>query len=143
MTFEEWEQSVPECIRRDVLWRMRVYRLALFLSDLAMADAQKLARQPLFRAISDQLARAAGNISSNIAEGYSRGTGRARAMFYEYSLGSARESRDWYFKGRRGLTDTVIDHRLQLTTEIAKLLITMISRDRRLNRKLTSDCVTQ
>ncbi len=34
MTFEEWEQTVPEAITRDVLWRMRVYRLGLSASDL-------------------------------------------------------------------------------------------------------------
>ncbi|MFQ5594528.1 MAG: four helix bundle protein, partial [Anaerolineae bacterium] len=49
--------------------------------------------------LSDQLYRALVSISSNIAEGYSRGTGKGRAQFYEYALGSARESRDWYFKG--------------------------------------------
>ncbi len=38
-----------------------------------------------------------GSIRANIAEGYSRGTGKDRARFYEYALGSARESRDWYF----------------------------------------------
>jgi four helix bundle protein len=50
--------------------------------------------------LSDQLYEAVGSVSANLAEGYSRGTGKDRARFYEYALGSARESRDWYFKAR-------------------------------------------
>jgi hypothetical protein len=30
MTFEEWEQGVPGVIREDTLWRVQVYRKALF-----------------------------------------------------------------------------------------------------------------
>lgn len=137
MTFEEWEQTVPDCIRSDSLWRMRVYRLGLFISDLAVEDAAKLLRIPAVRSRVDQLVRASGNISSSTAEGYSRGTGRARATFYEYSLGSARETRDWYYKCTRGLTKEVRDHRLHITTEIVKLLIAMIASERKANKRLT------
>lgn len=136
MTFDEWEQSVPACIREDALWRMRVYRLALFLSDLAVKDAGQLLRKPLFRGTADQLARSAGNISSSIAEGYSRGTGKGRAVFYEYSLGSARETRDWYYKCNGGLKAEVRDHRLGVATEIVKLLVRMISSERKTNARL-------
>lgn len=138
MTFEEWEQSVPACIREDSLWRMRVYRLALFLSDLATKDAGQLLRKPLYRTTAEQLARAARNISSSIAEGYSRGTGKGRAVFYEYSLGSARETRDWYYKSSGGLKAEVRDHRLGVSTEIVKLLVRMISSERRTNARLQS-----
>lgn len=144
MTFEEWEQSVPACIRSDSLWRMRVYRLGLFLSDLAVADAEGLLRLPLLQSRVGQLVRASGNISSSIAEGYSRGTGRARATFYEYSLGSARETRDWYFKCRKGLKEPVREHRLDLATEVVKLLIAMIATERRGNRRLgPNEAVTE
>ena len=138
MTFEEWEQGVPECIRSDSLWRMRVYRLGLFVSDLAVEDAKKLVRMPILRGRVDQLIRASGNISSSIAEGYSRGTGKARATFYEYSLGSTRETRDWYYKCSNGLAGEVRDHRLEVTTEIVKMLVAMIANERRLNRRLTT-----
>ena len=49
--------------------------------------------------LADQLYRSLGSIGANLAEGYSRGTGKDRAHFYEYALGSARESRDWYYIG--------------------------------------------
>ena len=138
MTFDDWEQTVPECIRVDSLWRMRVYQLALFLADLAAADAVILQGNSLMRSRVDQLVRASGNISSSIAEGYSRGTGKARATFYEYSLGSARETRDWYYKCRRGLKADVADHRLEISTEVIKLLIAMIARERRANVRLAA-----
>ncbi|HEX9897945.1 MAG TPA: four helix bundle protein [Candidatus Methylomirabilis sp.] len=71
-----------------------------------------------------------GSIGADIAEGYSRGTGRDRARFYEYALGSARESRDWYYKGRHILGETIIRHRLGLLAEVIRLLLTMVPQQR-------------
>ena len=126
MKYEEWEQSTPETIRADSLWQVAAYRLALFLADVGWHDVSKLVQDRRTRSLSDQLYRAVGSISANIAEGYSRGTGRDRARFYEYALGSARESRDWYFKGRHILGEVVTQHRLQLLTDIIRLLLTMV-----------------
>jgi four helix bundle protein len=81
-------------------------------------------------ALLGQLYRASGSISANAAEGYSRGTGRDRARFYEYALGSARESRDWCYKGRHILGEAITGHRLQLLTEIIRILLTMIPQQR-------------
>ena len=81
--------------------------------------------------LSDQLYRAAGSISANIAEGYSKSTGKDRARFYEYALGSARESRDWYYKARHVLGEKVVtQHRSEFLTEIIRLLITMVPQQR-------------
>ncbi|HIE25796.1 TPA: four helix bundle protein, partial [Candidatus Poribacteria bacterium] len=93
MKYEEWEKSVPEAIRADLLWKVTVYRLALFLADLGWYDVTKLMRDRRTIVLSEQLYEALGSISANIAEGYSCGTGKDRARFYEYALGSARESR--------------------------------------------------
>jgi hypothetical protein len=76
------------------------------------------------------LYRSSGSISANLAEGYSRGTGKDRARFYEYALGSARESRDWYFKARHFLGEAVFEHRLQLLTRVIQLILTMIPEQR-------------
>jgi hypothetical protein len=51
-------------------------------------------------------------------------------MFYQYALGSARESRDWYYKGRHILGPVVVDHRLQLLTEVIRLMLTIIPQQR-------------
>jgi four helix bundle protein len=136
MTYDEWEQQFPTDIRKDTLWSVECYRLGLFLSDLVWKDCIKLLRDRRTQGIADQVYRAAGNISSNIGEGYSRGTGKDRARFYEYALGSARESRDWYFKARQVLTPKVVDHRINLCTQIIRLSLTMVARERRSNRKI-------
>ncbi len=124
--YQEWLKAVPEAITGDTLWRVEAYRLALFVSELAWQDCTRLAQDKRTVALSDQLYRAVGSIGANIAEGYSRGTGKDRARFYEYALGSARESRDWYYKGRHVLGEQVTEHRLDLITRIIRLLLTMI-----------------
>ncbi len=94
MNYEEWENSVPDEITNDSLWKMEAYRLGLFAADVGWYDATKLMKDKRTLEVSNQLYRALGSISTNLAESYSRGTGRDRARFYEYALGSARESRD-------------------------------------------------
>lgn len=130
MKYETWEEAVPRDIMRDSLWKVRAYRLSLFAADLGWFDVTKLRRDKRTIGLSDQLYRALGSVGANLAEGYSRGTGRDRARFYEYALGSARESRDWYHKGRHVLGDHVTRHRLELLTEIIRLLLTMVPQQR-------------
>jgi four helix bundle protein len=135
MNYQEWEQRVPADITGDVLWKMRAYRLALFVGDLAWSDVTKLAADPRTLALSDQLYRAVGSIGANIAEGYGRSSGKDRARFYEYSLGSARESRDWYYKGRHVLGEAITAHRVNLITQITRLLLTYIPDQRHVTLK--------
>jgi four helix bundle protein len=123
VNYNEWMVSVPVEITGDSLWKMESYRLALFAADLGWHDVTKLVSDKRTVDLSSQLYRAIGSISANISEGYSRGTGRDRARFYEYSLGSARESRGWYYKGRHNLAEAVVRHRLGLLTEIIRLLL--------------------
>jgi four helix bundle protein len=138
MNYDEWEGTVPQAIREDSLWKIAAYRLALFLADLGWNDVTQLLRDRRTIGLADQLYRAACSISANVAEGYSRGTGSDRARFYEYALGSARESRDWYYKARHILGEAVTHDRLNLLTEISRLLLTMIPQQRA--RVLREDC---
>ncbi len=138
MTFDEWAESVPDAIRTDVLWKVEAYRLALFLADLAWADTSKLAKDRRTIGIADQLFRATGKISSNIGEGYSRGTGKDRSRFYDYAIGSTRESRDWYFNARHLLGEKVSSHRTDLCMQILKLTMTMAKNERRANKRFDS-----
>jgi four helix bundle protein len=126
MNYVDWIKSVPEEITGDPLWRVEAYRLALFLSDLGWHDTTKLIQDRRMLGLSDQLYRAVGSIGANISEGYSRGGGRDRAHFYEYALGSGRESRGWYYKGRHVLGEDVACHRMHLLTQIIRLLLKMI-----------------
>jgi four helix bundle protein len=102
----------------------------LFLNDVGWLDVTKLMKDRRTIGLSDQLYRALGSISANIEEGYSRGSNKDRTRFYEYSLGSSRESRGWYYRGRHVLGEMVVQHRLKLLTEIIRLLLTMIPEER-------------
>jgi four helix bundle protein len=126
MNYQEWEQKVPLEIKNDSVWNSRAYRFSLFLSELAWHDSTKLIKDKRTISLADQLYRSTGAISADIEEGYSRGTGKDRARFYEYALGSAREARAGYYKGRHVLGATVVEHRLRLFAEVLKLLLTMI-----------------
>ena len=122
MKYVEWQAGLPDEIKSDSLWKLEVYRLGLFAADISWQDALVLNKTPLTRGLADQLYRAVCSISANIAEGYSRSTGKDRARFLEYSLGSAREARDWYFKSHHTLKEEVIKHRIDLLTQIIKML---------------------
>ncbi|MGH2583356.1 MAG: four helix bundle protein [Dehalococcoidia bacterium] len=130
MEYEEWVRSVPVAITADVLWKTQVYRLALYSADLGWGDVTKLLGDRRTSALADQLYRALGSVSANIAEGYGRGTGRDRARFLEYALGSARESRDWYYKARFVLGDDITARRLEQLTRVTRLLLVMIPNQR-------------
>jgi four helix bundle protein len=67
-----------------------------------------------------------GSVSANIAEGYSKASKKDQARFYEYSLGSAREARDWYFKARHVLGNEVALHRIRLLVQIIRPLLKLV-----------------
>ena len=139
MNFEEWLKSVPLEITGDSLWKMEAYRLALFAADLGWHDVTKLVGDRRTLDLAGQLYRALGSIEANISEGYSRGSGRDRARFYEYALGSARESRGWYYKGRYVLGDSVAEYRLKLLTQMVRLLLAMVPDQRAYGSFLKED----
>jgi four helix bundle protein len=126
MNFDDWVKSVPKTITGDPLWKVSAYRQSLFVADVGWYDVTQLSKDQRTKSLSDQLYRALGSIGANIAEGYSYGTGANRARLYEYSLGSARESRDWYYKGRHILGMHVVEHRLNMLTSIIKLLLVTV-----------------
>lgn len=130
LTFESWQSSVPDTLLHDPLWRMKVYRVALFLVDVGWKDVSRLTRDRRMHRVGDQLYGALGSIGANIAEGYSRGSGRDRARFYEYALGSARECRSWYYQARHVLGDAAVTHRMQLLEHVIRMLLHMIPSER-------------
>ncbi|HEY7119451.1 MAG TPA: four helix bundle protein [Tepidisphaeraceae bacterium] len=136
-SFAEWQQVVPVEIKGDTLWLVEAYRLALYLGDLGWHDANALTSDRRMMEIADQLRRATSRISASVAEGYSRDSGKGRATYYEYAAGSARESRDWYYKGRYSLPEALVQHRAALCTQIIRLTLTMIANERRRNRRVS------
>jgi len=131
MKYAEWLEKVPSEITADPIWKLEVYRLALFANDIGWEDVLKLSKEKLMFSTADQLHRSLGSISANLTEGYSRSKGLDRARFIEISLGSARESRDWYYKSRHALSAEVIKHRMSLATHIIGMLASMIQHQRK------------
>ena len=130
MKYEKWEASVPVAIRGDAIWGMRVYRAALYAAELGARDAERLIEHPESSHVADQLKRATASIGVNIAEGYSRLGRRDRARFYEYALGSARESREWYYRARDQLSPSVANSRIGLHSAISRILRVMLRKSR-------------
>jgi four helix bundle protein len=126
MNYAEWEENVPRVIKEDSLWTVEAYRLSLFLADISWQDVTKLSKDKRTYSLSDQLYLSVGSMSANIEEGYSKQSSKDRARFYEYALGSARESRGWYYKGRHILGGSIAEHRMEFTTQIIRLLIKMV-----------------
>ncbi len=130
MNFNEWIGSVPKEITGDSLWRMEAYRLALFATEIGWYDVIELMKDKRTLGVADQLYRALGSVSANLAEGYSHHTGKSRAQYYQYALGSAREARDWYYKSHHILKEEVVNHRISFLTQIIKLLLVMVPQQR-------------
>jgi four helix bundle protein len=128
--YDVWEQTVPQHFQRDPLWSLRVYRTALFAGELGERDAAWIAKRTNRVSLADQLLRSTESISSNIAEGFSRLGRKDRRRFYEYALGSARESRDWYFKVRDHLGPEAAEARIALHTALIKILTALVVRTR-------------
>ncbi|MXZ11185.1 MAG: four helix bundle protein [Gemmatimonadetes bacterium] len=123
--YGEWEQRFPKTTKREPTWTFFGYRKSLFLFDLAWRDCDKLQRDFRGKAIAQQLIRSAGSISANIEEGYGRGfRGKERLQFLRYAVGSARETKGWYIRGRHLLSVDVLKHRSGLLDEIISLLLT-------------------
>lgn len=129
-SFEQWLKTVPEVVSNDPIWRMSAYRYALFFSDLVWRDAAKLMGDRRTHSVADQLFRSSGSIHANLSEGYAYSTGGNRSKYFEYALGSARESRDWYWESRHILGKDVYEHRTNYLTQIIRLLVTSIPTQR-------------
>lgn len=131
MCFEEWLGSMPASIAGDSLWRFETYRKALYLSDLAWSDCGQLISNVRGKGIAWQMLHSAGSISANIEEGYGRGFGNDYARFLRISLGSARETRGWYFRARHLLDPALVEERFKLLDEIIAGLVTTANQKRR------------
>ena len=121
--------AVSHATAKDPLFRMRAYQIAAHLLEAAWHDAKKLSAEPVTERIAGQLYAAVNSIAANLGEGYSRSSGKDRSRFFEYALGSARESISWY-QGARPVLGDVVPDRLDNLEEIRRLLIATIPRER-------------
>jgi four helix bundle protein len=134
VSFEAWLQNVHPTIVNDPLWRFQLYPKALFVYDLVWEDCEYLLSDERGKANARQLIRSVGSISANIEEGYGRGYGKEYAYHLRVAMGEARESRGWYWRGRKLLSVEVLDHRLKLMDEIIAMLAPNINRQRNVKK---------
>ena len=130
VTYEAWLEQVHERVRSEPVWAFVGYRKALFLYDLAWRDCEGMTRDRRGRAVAEQLIRSAGSISANVEEGHGRGYGKQRDWFFTVSIGSARETKGWYWRARELISEQVLEHRLALTDEVIALLVHELNRQR-------------
>jgi len=97
------------------------------LHDLAWEDCAQMMEDRRGKAIAEQLIRSAGSIGANIEEGYGRGFGKPFTLFLRYSLGSTRETRGWYYRGRRLLAPEVIKHRYDLLSQTTAFIVVALN----------------
>jgi four helix bundle protein len=128
--YDDWERGVPVDIRTDPIWSFRVYRVALYVAELASHDARRLAANPVTHDVAGRLVAATASIGAQIASGYGRMAKQDRIPFYEAALGAARESRDWYLQARIELGSNAVSARIATLTAVAKVLVVLIDRSR-------------
>ena len=127
MKYEDWIASVHPRFKAEPIWQSITYQKALFLYDLTWEDCGKLQRDARGRKVAEQLIASTGSISANMEEGHGRGYGKERQHFLRIGLGSARETKGWYQRGRQLLSAEVLDHRLALLDEVIALLVTELN----------------
>ena len=128
--FREWEKEPPADLRGDSLWRMTAYRMAYFLAELVRDDARNLQHRGAPWHKIDQLERSVESVESNIAEGYSKFSGKERAKYFETALASAREARGQYHRTNQWLGNEESEERRMLLTQVIKILTVTIPRER-------------
>jgi four helix bundle protein len=130
-SFEQWAASMPPHITGDPIWRMSVFRLASYCLVAGWSDVLALSRYGPTRLIAPQLYKALGSIPANIAEGYSRSSGKDRCRIYEYGLGSTRESTVWYSAATPVLGKEVVQARQEMLQDVVRRMLVVIPDERR------------
>ncbi len=109
---------------------MRVFNLAVELGPDCFKDAEALIANPITQEIAGQLYAAVGSITANVSEGYSRSSGKDRAKYFEFALGSVRESMSWYKTCEPVLGEPIVSDRRNRLEEMRRLLLAIIPRER-------------
>jgi four helix bundle protein len=109
---------------------MKVHQLARELRGVSWEDADVIRQHPVTEQIAGQLYYSIGSIAVNIAEGYSRSSGRDRARIFEYALGSARESVEWYESVEEVISTDDFNARIKTLDEIIRMLLAIIPKER-------------
>ena len=109
----------------DPLWSFETYRKALFLSDLAWFDAEKLLHNSRGKVLVWQLLDAAGSVPANIEEGFGHGFGKDYGQLPQnHARFAPRNPCGWCYRSRHVFDPAMLDRRLKLADEIISGLVT-------------------
>lgn len=103
---------------KDKLDEIRFYELAKELWNEFWEDSEILIRDIRGREIARQMTKSIGSISANIEEGYGRGTHKEYIYFLKVSRGSARESKGWYQRSVKLLSQEIVNNRIEKLDQI-------------------------
>ncbi|HWA88139.1 MAG TPA: four helix bundle protein [Opitutus sp.] len=104
------------------LQRFGAYEKALTLFDLVVTDLSPLGNQSVLQRLISQPFASADSISSNIEEGFGRGSRREYSQFLIIARGSAQETSGRYGRFKHWLPVDVIAARQALCGEIIGIL---------------------
>ncbi|MEW6027071.1 MAG: four helix bundle protein [Planctomycetota bacterium] len=113
-------------MRDDPLFKYPAYVKALELFDRTFEDTENLLGDIRGREIAKQIIRCVGSISANFEEGYGRGTTKEFIHSLRISNGEARESKGWYWRGRRFFSEDLVNKRMKEIGDVIALISSMI-----------------
>lgn len=91
---------------------LEVWKIADALFEMIIVDAEKFPKTTVGKIIADQIIRAIGSISANIAEGAGRGGKKEFIRFLIIARGSLTESQNWLIKARK--MDWISDNQFKI-----------------------------
>lgn len=127
LSYEEWLLTVDKMVTRWSMWRLEVYRLAMYFGELAFLDLDRIvAQEPQFEG--DDFLLQASKISAKIAFGHGPGFRTIQLEGFGEALGAARGARQWYEHTEGWLGNERSRHRLKLLDIITNnlLLLTQV-----------------
>jgi len=127
LSYEEWLLTVDKMVTRWSMWRLEVYRLSMYLGELAFLDLDRiLAQQPAFEG--GDFILQASKIGAKIAFGHGPGFRTIQLEGFNEALESAWAARQWYEVVSDWLGVERTRHRLQIIDIVTNnlLLLTQV-----------------